>query len=210
MAAEFTADAILACVNAHWALQAGAAAPGARAVALAFSLATVAAGFVALRGRRKADRRLWAAMGLVLALLAANTQMDLLAGLTEIGRCFARLGGWYGARRELQGNLMIVLAAATVAGGYLLWRWRRALRMALPALSGFALVLAVTGARAVSLHHVDSVVNFRLAGAPFGAWLELLGAAAIIVNAAWLFALITGRLKRRPASQAPAPAGQGA
>ncbi|MEQ9126173.1 MAG: hypothetical protein RIM80_26820, partial [Alphaproteobacteria bacterium] len=56
-----------------------------------------------------------------------------------------------------------------------------------------------------------STVSARPAGgAPFGAWLELLGAAAIIVNAAWLFALITGRLKRRPASQAPAPAGQGA
>ena len=206
MAADLTAASMRACVHAYWAITAGAVSPGGWAVALAFSLASAAACFVALRGRRKADRILWAIMGVVLAGLAANTQLDLLGGLTEIGRCFARLEGWYGARRTLQGSLMIALWAACVVAGFILWRLRRGLRSALAALAGFALVLAVTGARAVSLHHIDSMIDLPVAGATAGAWAELLGALLIVGNAVWLMALITGRLIRPGARQTPRPA----
>jgi len=195
MAADTSLAAIRACVDAYWAIKAGAIAPGGWAVALAFSLASVASGFVALRGRRKADKILWAAMGVALAGLAANAQMDLMGGITEIGRCFARLEGWYNLRQGLQGNLMIALWTTCAVAGVLLWQLRRGLRTALPALTGFALILATTAARAVSLHHIDSLINLNIAGAATGAWAELLGASLIIGNAIWLLLLITGRLK---------------
>lgn len=197
MAADLSVASIRACVDAYWAIKTGAASPGGWAVVLAFSLASAAAGFVALRGRRKADRILWAAMGAILAGLAANAQLDLLGGMTEIGRCFARLDGWYGARRALQGHLMTGLWATCAVVAFLLWRLRRGLRSAMAALAGFALILATTGVRAVSLHHMDSLINFTFAGATAGAWAELLGASLIIGNAIWLLALITGRISPR-------------
>ncbi len=210
MDADLSVASIRACVDAYWAIKTGPAGPGGWAVPLAFSLASMATCCIALRGRRKADRMLWATMGVILAGLAANAQLDLLSGMTEIGRCIARLEGWYGARRALQGYLMIGLWIAVCLVAFVLWRLRRGLRSALAALGGCALILATTGARAISLHHMDSAINLPLAGATAGAWAELLGAALVIGNAAWLFALITGRLKRPGRVDATASAGQGA
>lgn len=210
MAADLSIASIRACVDAYWAIRTGAASPGGWAVVLAFSLASAAAGFVALRGRRKADRVLWATMGVVLASLAANAQLDLLGGMTEIGRCFARLEGWYGARQTLQGNLMTSLWISCAVVGFVLWRLRRGLRSAMAAIAGFALILATTGARAVSIHHMDSLINFPVAGATMGAWAELLGATLIIANAIWLLALITGRTRRAAIPAATASAKLGA
>jgi len=204
MAADITAASIGACVDAYWAIKTGAAAPGGWAVALAFSLASAAAGFVALRGRRKADRILWATMGVALAGLAANAQLDLLGGMTEIGRCFARLEGWYATRRAMQEHLMTGLWATCGGVGFLLWRLRRGLRTAFAALTGFAVILATTAARAVSLHDMDSLINFTVAGATMGAWAELLGAALVFANALWLLALINGRIQRTAIANAPA------
>lgn len=210
MATDLSFASIHACVDAYWAIKTGASLPGGWAVVLAFSLASVAAGFVALRGRRKADRILWASMGVVLAGLAANAQLDLLSGMTEIGRCIARIEGWYGKRQTLQDDLMTALWITCAIAGFSLWRLRRGLRSAMAALAGFSLILATTGARAISIHHMDSLINFTFAGAALGAWAELLGAALIAANAIWLLALIAGRLKRTGASRPQAPARQGA
>ena len=207
METDLTIDSIRACVQQYQAIAMGAALPGGSAVALTFSLAAAAAGCIALRGGRKADRILWGAMAAVLAGLAANAQLDLLGGVTEIGRCFARLDGWYDARRTLQGVLMGALGTGCVTVGFILWRLRRGVRSALTALAGFTLVLATTGARVVSLHHVDALLNLPLAGATAGAWVELLGASMIIGNAVWLWTLIGRRLKRAAVAEAPAAAG---
>jgi|GEM_PF-1608588 len=206
MAAELSVATIRACVDSYWAIKAGAASPGGWAVVLAFSFASAAAGFIALRGRRKADKKLWGAMGAVIAFLAVNAQLDLLGGMTEVGRCFARLEGWYNARRTLQGNLMLVLAVTCGTVAFVLWRLRRGLRSAMTAMTGFSLILATTGARAVSLHRIDSAINFQIAGVTAGAWLELIGALMVIGNAIWLLALITGRITRPTRRETQTPA----
>lgn len=203
MTADLSFASIRACVDAYWAIQAGAVAPGGWAVTLALSLASVAAGFVALRGRRKADRLLWSAMGAVLACIAANTQLDFMGGFTETGRCFARLEGWYNARQSLQANLMVALWIALAVVSIILWRLRRGLKSALPALAGFALILAVNAARAVSEHHMDALIAKPFAGLPLGAWSEIIGAALLTANALWLLALITGRLNRSRVAAQP-------
>lgn len=210
MAADLSIASICACVDVYWAIKTGATSPGGWAVALAFSLASATVGFVALRGRRKADRVLWAAMGVILAGLAVNTQLDLLSGMTEIGRCFARLDGWYDVRRTLQGNLMAALSVLCAIVGFVLWRLRRGLRSALAALAGVMLILSITGARAVSLHEMDSLINLPIAGAAAGAWAELLGTALVIGNAFWLLAKIRGRPARPSAAEARVSAEAGA
>lgn len=206
MAADLSLTSLRACFDAYWAIKPGASSPDGSTVALVFLLAATAAGVVAARGRRKADRMLWAMIAAALASLAVNSHLDLLGGMTEVGRCYARLEGWYDARRALQGDVMTALWVVCAIVGFVLLRLRRGLRWALPGLIGVVLILATTATRAVSLHHMDSLINQAFVGATVGAWAELFGASLVIGNAIWVLAMIRRRHKSAAAADAPASA----
>ena len=48
------------------------------------------------------ERIFWAGIGIVLAFLAVNKQLDLQSLMTAIGRCHAQLAGWYDDRATVQ------------------------------------------------------------------------------------------------------------
>lgn len=129
--------------------------------------------------RRKANSTLWptfwllqsallAAMGLALAGDAADT-------LTEVARERARADSWYLDRRSLQVPVVAAIAsvwmASTIAA---IWRVPARRRRYLPPAVLVGSVVTFAAIRAVSLHHVDTLLYRRdLLGVRFVAVVEI-------------------------------------
>lgn len=129
-------------------------------------------------------KNLWRMLGLALALLGINKQIDLQSLLTQIGRDLAHSEHWYDQRREFQKVFVVVIAFGSVLGAIamtLLFRNRsRAFRMAS---IGFVLLAAFICIRAASFHHVDGFLKASFLGARFN-WIIELGGIALIGFAA--------------------------
>ena len=147
--------------------------------------------------RRVAGRAplFWLLICLAMAFLAVNKQLDLQSLLTAIGRCVARLQGWYGERRAFQRHfiegLLVVIALMLALGLYLL---RRDLRRNGLALLGLVVVAGFVAIRAVGFHHVDAMLNLRVQNLRYNVIFELSGLTLIALNALWLLR----RKGRRP------------
>ncbi|NDY91270.1 hypothetical protein [Ideonella livida] len=132
-------------------------------------------------GRHEATRWMWMGMAVLLLCLAMALQLQGLERLTGNARALAHAEGWYAQRRPVQAALLVVL-------GLGVWRARRLLpRLATAtgpqdrAAGMAALLLAVfVLGRAISLHHVDAVLQWPLGPMPLGAWLEN-GLLAVLV-----------------------------
>ncbi len=108
---------------------------------------------------RRRERLFWTMLGILMAFLAVNEQLDLHSFVTDLGRCIARQQGWYESRRIVQREFILVLLIA--AGLVLLafgWLLRGAVLRNWPALLGLMIVGGVVLLRAVSFHHVDTVI----------------------------------------------------
>lgn len=127
---------------------------------------------------------LWAGCGLALALLSMLALWGLDLRLGDMLRQASRDDGWYPLRRPFQ-------AAALVAGLWLVWK---VLRDVLPSgasgpllgcVASTLLLAFVVWGRFVSWHWMDSVLNFRWAGASTGRWFEVTGLLAVAAFAVW-------------------------
>ena len=102
----------------------------------------------------------WFATGGLLLFMAAGRASNVSDLLTDIGREWARSGGWYEMRRSLQAWVIGAVAAiwaATVAVA--VWRVPERRRRYLPtAIIVFTLV-CFAGIRLISLHQVDALFN---------------------------------------------------
>lgn len=151
---------------------------------------TVACYFlVSLLCLRAADKdatakNLWRMLGLALAFLGINKQMDLQSLLTQIGRDFARSGHWYDQRREFQQIFVGVMAFVSVLGAMaaILFFGNRSRAFRVAAI-GFVLLAAFVCIRAASFHHVDGFLKLSFLGARFN-WIIELGGIALIGFAA--------------------------
>ncbi len=133
--------------------------------------------------RTPADRY-WLVLGLVVAFLAINKQLDLQTVVIEAGRDIAKSAGVYEMKRTIQVIAAIVIVAVMTAGGFFLFRFlQRVDRAAWLALAGLALVgCYIVGRSSMFLKLIE-----RAPG-----WLPLLELAGAVV----VFVACVIRLRR--------------
>lgn len=192
-------DAIVDCALGRWSPRIGDPTAMGWVTVAAYALAAALALGLALGRARGAsvERAFWALAALYLACLAVNKQLDLQTLGTEIGRCAARAGGWYGERRAVQVAVIgALVAAAALAGALALALLRRTLPRTGLALLGLFGVTVFVLVRAVGFHEVDRLIGLPRADGLRLNWIFELGAIALFVGGA-LRALAGSRRGRR-------------
>ncbi len=131
------------------------------------------------------NRRLtWLVMTAVMAALALNKQLDLQSLLTDIGRVAARHQGWYAERRSFQKWLVLgTLAGAGLTVSFLIFRFQAFWKQNVLLAAGIALLTTFIIVRAISFHHVDTLLKTKVVGIKLN-WAFELGGIAIITLAA--------------------------
>jgi hypothetical protein len=125
-------------------------------------------------GRR--ERLFWGIAAGVLLFLAVNKQLDLQSLVTAVGRCHAKLAGWYGIRRSVQWAFILSVAVGgMVALGVLAVLLRGILGRVWPALLGLGFVCVFVVIRAASFHHMDGLIGSSALGLRLNWVLELPG-----------------------------------
>jgi hypothetical protein len=140
----------------------------------------------------------WTATCAILAALALSREIDLASRVASIGRDVFRTEGWYPDRRPVQeASVVAVLAVATCVfgGGAALLVLRKHPQL----IPGFAAVLMLAtflAVRAISLHHIDSLLYRRSIGdVQINALAELAAIAAVALAA--LLAMSLSRVADR-------------
>lgn len=122
------------------------------------------------------ERLFWAISAVVMLLLAVNKQLDLQSLVTTIGRCHARLSGWYDMRRTVQEVFILTMAGAgVVVLGLLALLLRGILGQVWLAVAGLGFVCVFVVVRAASFHHVDALLGSWAMGLKLNWLLELPG-----------------------------------
>lgn len=152
-------------------------------------------------GAGSADRTAWLLVALLMVLLCVNKQLDLQSLLTDLGRVTARRQGWYWNRHEVLGWFVYAIGSAFLIGGTLLGVlfprfWRRHALLGV----GLAFLLAFIAVRALSLHRMDALINYRWHGIRMNWLLELAGIAMVAVSA-----LVAMRAARAPETTGSPP-----
>jgi hypothetical protein len=131
------------------------------------------------------NRRLtWLVMTAVMAALALNKQLDLQSLLTDIGRVAARHQGWYAERRSFQKWLVLgTLALSGLTVSFLIFRFQTFWKQNVLLAVGIALLTTFIIVRAISFHHVDTLLKTKVVGIKLN-WAFELGGIAIITLAA--------------------------
>lgn len=109
------------------------------------------------------DRLYWRACALICLVLLVNTPLDLHAWAWESGKCLARTQGWYDAREEVRGALMIGVAAIsiTLLLAVLAVSKRHPLTNGLLML-GMLMVLGVSALEAIGHHRLEILMSGRV------------------------------------------------
>lgn len=187
-------EQLLDCVTRGWRPGIGDPSAFAWTIVAIYALAAILAFMVALKrpfpaASWRRERFFWLLVAFAMAALAVNKQLDLQSLLTTAGRCLAVAQGWYGQRRLVQMELVIglglvavltFLVAALVLRGTLQ-------RTALPLL-GLVFVGGFVMIRAAGFHHVDVLINQRLADVRVNWLLEVPGPLLVSLSAVWLLA----------------------
>ena len=123
----------------------------------------------------------WFVIGIVMVLLGINKQLDLQSLLTEIGRQIARDQGWMDQRRVVQFWFIVISAITSItAFVWLTLKFRDLFRRFTLAFSGLVFLLSFIIIRAISFHHVEEVLDFRLVGMRMNWIFELTGIYMIV------------------------------
>jgi hypothetical protein len=134
--------------------------------------------------RRGGAKLFWGVLGLMLAFLGVNKQLDLQTWLTFFVKGLAQNGGWYEQRRPVQAAFVIVIALAGLASLAGLKHWvGKTTRPMRVALAGAIFLGCFVIIRASSFHHVDQMLGMKLEGFKLN-WLLELGGIGCIASAA--------------------------
>lgn len=130
------------------------------------------------------ERVFWGGLGVVMAFMAVNKQLDLQTLMTVIGRCHAQIEGWYDERQGVQRGFIRTLALAAVLLAFsVAWFLRASLRRNILAVLGFAFVLGFVVIRAVGFHDVDELISAEVMTVRVNWLLELSGLMLILLAA---------------------------
>ena len=144
---------------------------------------TVAYALVAWRCLHAAGPRwFWITLGVLLALLCVNKQLDLQTLVTAGARAMAKEQGWYADRRGVQVAALVGgLTVVSVLAGIVAFSLRRDIGRLWPAMLGIVLIGVYAALRMTSIHEVDA---FMVGGPlPVKWWGELTGLALIALSA---------------------------
>lgn len=131
------------------------------------------------------ERVFWSITAAVLFFLAVNKQLDLQTLFTTIGRCNARLMGWYDMRHTIQRDFILAVAIVGVLTvGLLALLLRGILGRVWPALLGIGFVCGFVLIRAASFHDVDGLIGSWAMGIKVNWLLELPGPTLVAITAA--------------------------
>jgi uncharacterized MnhB-related membrane protein len=130
------------------------------------------------------ERIFWALAAATMLAMGVNKQLDIQTTLTDIGRTWAREGGWYEQRRAVQEVfvLMVTISMAAVSAA-LVWLVRGLQAAVLTALAGLCLLGLFILIRAASFHHIDIAMRIGILGLKLHTVLELMGIATVIAGA---------------------------
>ncbi len=138
------------------------------------------------------ERTFWALSSAGLLFLAVNKQLDLQSLLTAVGRCTAKVQGWYDMRRTVQIDFILaMISMAVMAGLAVLWILRHSIRRIGIALLGLVWITGFVLVRAVGFHDVDRLIGMKVADMRLNWVFELGGIAVFILGCA--IALMAGR-----------------
>jgi hypothetical protein len=131
------------------------------------------------------QRRMWLGVGVLMAFLCINKQLDLQSLFTDVGRVLANREGWHDQRRTVQRWFVITVAAAgAMTFAIVAWKIRSILRESIVLLLGLCSLITFIVIRAASFHHVDVLLGSELLGIRVNWILELGGIALIALSAA--------------------------
>jgi len=130
------------------------------------------------------ERLFWGGICVLMSFLAVNKQLDLQTLMTVIGRCHAKLNGWYNERQVVQRGFIkaLALGALLLALG-IAWFLRASLRRNILAVLGLALVLGFVVIRAVGFHDVDKLISAEVMSIRVNWIFELSGLVLILLSA---------------------------
>ncbi len=136
-------------------------------------------------GTSKGSRALWAMVGVLMAFLCVNKQLDLQSLLTDIGRVVSWHQGWYQERREYQKLFIVALLGGftmTTSVVMMVYHdfWKRHVLLAI----GLGFLCVFIAVRAISFHHFDVFLKWSPGGVRMN-WLLELGGITLV----WLAAL---------------------
>ncbi len=197
-------DELLVCTTDSWSPTIGDPSIMGWATVFSYVLAALLSSFVLLRGA--ANRRtFWYFITFALVLLAFNKQLDLQSAMTAIGRCIAKLQGWYEHRRAVQVTFILALLSVSILMTLILAsNLRYGLKRIWLAFFGFAFLVTFVFVRAAGFHGFDQVIGFELGVLRMNWVLELTGILMISLNAIMLLSqgpASTLRKKRRKSSE---------
>ncbi len=129
-------------------------------------------------------RLVWFILGAIMLLLGINKQLDLQLLLWLAGRSWIRSAGWQEQRQVIQIGSMLVMAGFGFVGLlYFTWLSRDSFRHRRLAIAGVGLTSLFVLMRAVSLHGVDTMLGWSLAGLTLSKVLENAGIFLVIIGA---------------------------
>ncbi len=134
---------------------------------------------------KKSDRGaflFWNAISTLMFLLGVNKQLDLQSLLTEIGRQIARYQGWMDQRRIIQFWFIVILVIAVVLSFLIFVIVMRDLfRRFKFAFIGLFVLMSFIMIRAISFHHVDEMLRFRIFDVKMNWVFELTGIYTVFI-----------------------------
>ena len=123
----------------------------------------------------RSEARVWFSCALMMLCLSICKHFNLLSAFTEIGRVIARSSGWMDMRRSVQIIAMSILLVAAVVGsvkvvGYIPGRILRVYGFTYVGIMVLALFVVM---RAISLHQLETVLSYTIAGIRWNSIIEI-------------------------------------
>ena len=131
------------------------------------------------------EQRAWRSIAAAFLALGISTLVDFQAALTETGRVFAKVQGWYEHRRCAQIAFVVVVAVICLIIAIVLVRWARNAPVSTwSALAGSTMLIGYVVIRAASFHDVDRLIYSRSLGFRLN-WILETGAIGVVLVASY-------------------------
>lgn len=123
----------------------------------------------------------WLFMVLIMLFLGINKQLDLQSLLTDVGRFIAKSTDWYSSRRQIQRIFVVIIfIVSVITAGTIALKLGKEYKEYLLPLLGLSLLLGFIVIRAMSFHHVDSIIRQSILNIRINWVLELGGIGMIL------------------------------
>ena len=149
-------------------------------VAVYFIVAVICLKAAFTSNSEKSIKNFWLFLTFVLIALGINKQLDLQILLTQIGKGIAIEQGWYKNRRAVQAGFIIFIGLTGVSTLIFMIKTYRNINSSVNiALTGCIILFSFILTRASSFHHMDILINMKLADIRVNEILELGGISII-------------------------------